>query len=312
MIDITLIGTAALVPLPERALTAALLTCAGHSILFDCGEGTQSAARKAGVSLMKADMIALTHYHGDHIFGLPGLLQTMCSMGRTEPLFLTGPAGLEEAMAPILTLTGWTSYEIRLIETPAQGLALSGLVKGWPEMAKLSSFPTEHRVPSQGYCFTLSRAGRFNPQKAKELGVPVNLWGLLQKGQPVQAGEKQVLPGQVMGESRKGLKFVFTGDTAACDALTGAAEGADLMISEATYGEDGQAQLAADHGHMNFRQAAETARKANVKRLWLAHYSQMIEDPQAYLPNAAEVFPDAVCGRDGMCASLLFEEDQKP
>ncbi len=309
MIDIALIGTAALVPLPDRALTAAQLVCGGHSILFDCGEGTQSAARKADVSLMKTDLIALTHYHGDHIFGLPGLLQTMCSMGRTETLTITGPEGLTEALEPILKLVGWTSYEIRLTEMPRDGLALDTLAEGWPAGAVLTSFPTEHRVSSQGYCFILSRAGKFMPQKAKELGVPTNQWGLLQKGQSVTVGDVTVTPEQVLGEARKGLKIVFTGDTALCESLLDAAQDADLLIAEATYGEDDQAQLALEHGHMNFAQAAQAAAKAGAKELWLAHYSQMIEEPEAYLPCAAGIFPNTVCGRDGMKKTLRFEKD---
>ncbi|MBR6706595.1 MAG: ribonuclease Z [Clostridia bacterium] len=309
MIDITLLGTAALVPLPDRALTAVTLTCAGHTVLFDCGEGTQSAARKAGVSLMKADLIALTHYHGDHIFGLPGLLQTMCCLGRTDPLYITGPAGLKEELAPILKLAGWTSYELKLITLPDEGLRLAELVNGWPWEAKLTPFSTEHRVPSQGYCFTLGRAGKFMPQKAKDLGVPMNQWGLLQKGQSVHLDGAVILPEQVLGEPRKGLKFVFSGDTTACPALTKAAEGADLLISEATYGENEQAGTAVDHGHMNFAQAALTASQARAKLLWLAHYSQMIEDPQEYLPNAAQIFENTVCGQDGMSVTLSFEKD---
>lgn len=309
MIDITLLGTAALLPLPDRALTAVVLTCAGHSILFDCGEGTQTAARKAGVSLMKADLIALTHYHGDHIFGLPGLLQTMCCLNRTEPLYITGPVGLKEELAPILKLAGWTSYEIVLIPFPEEGLRLDTLAKGWPTEAKLAAFPTEHRVPSQGYCFTLDRAGKFMPERAKVLGVPVNQWGLLQKGQSVQTGGNLIRPDQVLGEPRKGLKFVFTGDTAACPSLASAAADADLLISEATYGENEQEALAIDHGHMNFAQASSMAAQAGVKRLWLAHYSQMIEDPKTYLPNAAAIFPNAVCGEDGMRLSLRFENE---
>lgn len=312
MIDITLLGTSALVPLPDRALTAAVLTCAGRSILFDCGEGTQTAARKAGVSLMKADLIALTHYHGDHLFGLPGLLQTMCCLGRTETLYITGPSGLREELAPILKLAGWTSYEIVLIPFPEDGLPMETLGKGWPAEAKLSAFPTEHRVVSQGYCFTLGRAGKFLPEKAKALGVSVKLWSLLQKGRSVETdGGVLIRPDQVLSEPRKGLKFVFSGDTAACPALIDAAADADLLISEATYGENGQAELAVDHGHMNFAQAASIAAQAGVKRLWLAHYSQMIEDPEACLPNAASIFPNAVCGQDGMRVTLRFDSEKR-
>ena len=308
MIEITLIGTGALLPIPDRALTAVFLNCGGHSILFDCGEGTQSAARKAGVSLMKTDIIALTHYHGDHILGLPGLLKTMWRSERTETLYITGPEGLwNKAMEPVLRLTGRTPYPIELIEIPAEGLQLSELIKGWAA-AKLTAFKTKHKVPSQGYCFTLERAGKFLPQRAKALGVPVNQWSILQKGKSVQLGDKIILPEQVLGEPRKGLKFIFTGDTTACDTLIDAAKDADLMISEATYGENEQAQKATDNGHMTFAQAAESAKKAAVKQLWLAHFSQMIIDPKEYLPNATAIFANTICGKDGMSVILKFEK----
>ena len=308
MIDITLLGTAALMPIPDRALTAATLTCAGRTILFDCGEGTQTAARRAGVSLMKADVIALTHYHGDHTFGLPGLMQTMEVLGRTRPLTVVGPEGLRSALRPILELAGHTGYPIRLAELPEGGVPLRELAEGWPDGARLSAFATVHRVVSQGYCFTLERAGRFLPERASALGVPVNQWSLLQRGQCVRVGDRSVQPGQVLGEPRKGLKFVFTGDTALCDSLVDGARGADLMICEATYGENDQARMAMEYGHMNFAQAAEAARRSGVRRLWLAHYSQMVEDPKACLPNATAVFEGAVCGEDGMSMTLRFED----
>lgn len=308
MIDITLIGTAALLPTPERALAVAFLSCGGHSILFDCGEGTLSAAMKAGVSLMKTDIIALTHYHGDHILGMPGLLKAMWRAKRTEPIYITGPEGLwGKAMEPILRLTGKTPYPIELIEIPADGLQLSELIKGWTA-AKLTAFKTEHKVPSQGYCFRLGRTGKFIPQKAKALNIPVNLWKILQSGQSVQLGDTTILPEQVLGEPRKGLKFIFTGDTAICDSLIDAAKDADLMISEATYGDNAQTLKAKDNGHMTFAQAAEVAKKANVKQLWLAHYSQTIPDPQEYLSNATAIFANTICGQDGMSTTLRFED----
>ena len=308
MLDITLLGTSALLPLPDRALTAVFLSCAGHFILFDCGEGTQSAARKAHASLIKTDMIALTHYHGDHTFGLPGLLQTMGSMGRTEPLVITGPAGLKAAMEPIFKLAEWLPFEIRLLFLPPEGISLNSLFPGWPDRARLCAFPTRHRVISQGYQFTLGRAGLFNPQQAKALNIPVQLWSVLQRGESVQVNDQIILPQQVMGPDRAGLKFVFSGDTAPCECLTQAALDADLFICEATYGENEQADLAAEYGHMTFALAAQTAAQAQVRRLWLAHYSQRIEDPQAFLPLAQAHFPAAECGQDGMQLSLQFHE----
>ena len=308
MIDVTLLGTAALMPIPDRALTAATLTCAGRTILFDCGEGTQTAARRAGVSLMKADVIALTHYHGDHTFGLPGLMQTMEVLGRTLPLIIVGPEGLRAALRPILELVGHVGYPVRLAELRGEGVSMRELAAGWPEAARLTAFPTYHRVVSQGYGFTLGRAGKFLPEQAKALGVPVQQWSLLQGGQSVQVNDRIVRPGDVLGPARRGLKFVFTGDTALCDTLVDGARDADLMICEATYGENDQAYMAAKYGHMNFAQAAEAARRAGVRRLWLAHYSQMVEDPRLHLPNATALFEDAVCGEDGMSVTLRFED----
>ena len=308
MINLTLLGTSALVPLPDRAETAAQLVCGGRSILFDCGEGTQTAARKAGVSLFKTDVIALTHYHGDHIFGLPGLLQTMNMMGRTEPLTIVGPGDVEKELEHMLPLIGWLSYELKLATLPAEGVELNAVTAGWPDGARLIPFETAHRVVSQGYVFELPRAGRFMPEKAKALGVPTNQWRFLPKGESMQLGEQTILPEMVMGAPRKGLKVVFSGDTAACEALEQASQNADLLLCEATYGENEQGQLAIDHGHMNFAQAGELAQKAHVRRLWLMHYSQMVEDPEAYLPNAQAFFADAECGYDGKTVTLQFDK----
>lgn len=308
MIDVTLIGTAALAPIPERALSCALLTCEGHSILFDCGEGTQSAARRAGVSLMKTDVIALTHYHGDHIFGIPGLLQTMFSMGRTETLYFAGPSGLTEVMSLILRLTGELSYEIGLIEIPSGGLKLHELVDGWPTEAILEKFPTRHRCVSQGYSFTLGRVGKFNPSKAQELGVPLKLWRVLQKGESVFVDGKEIAPEQVLGDRRKGLKVVFTGDTAMCKSLIEASKGADLLICDATYGDDAHSETATERGHMNFSQAAKCASLAGAGTLWLTHYSQIVTRPSVFLPKAQEIFPNTICGHDGLSVTLNFTQ----
>ena len=309
MIDVTLLGTSALLPLPDRALTAAVLACAGRTLLIDCGEGTQTAARKAGVSLMKCDLIALTHYHGDHIFGLPGLLQTLGVLGRTEPLALTGPQGLAEALRPLMEAAGELPYPLALLPWPEGGLSLNEHFPAWPALARLDAFPTCHRVPSQGYVFTLGRAGAFRPEAARALGVPVEQWRLLQNGEAVSTPEGDVTPDQVMGPARRGLKFVFTGDTAPCPALADAAAGADLMIAEATYGEDSQADEANRYGHMTFSQAGRAAAEAGVKRLWLAHFSQRMEAPEAFLPCARAHYPAAVCGRDGLRAALAFENE---
>ncbi|MDO4983119.1 MAG: ribonuclease Z [Eubacteriales bacterium] len=308
MIEITMLGTSALMPLPDRALTAVLLHCGGRSILFDCGEGTQTAARKAGVSLMKTDIIALTHYHGDHIFGLPGLMQTMFSLGRTQPLYITGPKGLARELAPIIKLAGALTFDVILFEMGDAPLVLSEHFDGWPAGAALKAFETNHRCDSQGYCFTLARAGKFLPERARALKVPVEYWSVLQRGESVEINGETVRPEQVLGEERKGLKIVFTGDTSPCDSLIVNAKDADLLISEATYDENEHTSLALERGHMTYEMAAECAKAAGVRELWLTHFSQRIETPETSLHLASDIFSDTVCCVDGMKKTLSFEE----
>lgn len=307
MITVTLLGTAATMPLPDRALTAAVLECSGHSLLFDCGEGTQAAARRAGVSLMKLDGICLTHWHGDHIFGLPGLLQTLGCQGREKPLFLFAPAENAGLWESLRVLVGPLPYPLRPALLPPEGFNLSEL--GWPAGAALSAFSTQHRVSSQGYCFTLPRAGKFDPQRARALGVPMPLWGRLQKGESVPAGERLVRPEEVLGPARRGLRVVFSGDTAPCPGLDEAARGADLLLCDATYPTDDYADQASLYGHSTFPQCGALAARAGVRRLWLAHYSPIIERPEDYLGEARAAFPGAECGADGKQITLRFEEE---
>ena len=260
MVNITLLGTSGLIPLPDRALTSALLTCNGKSILFDCGEGTQTAAMRVHCSLINIDIIALTHYHGDHIFGLPGLLQTMFSLGRVKPLYITGPSGLEENMKPIIMLTGKLSFIIFFFHLGGTN-QVSEYIADFPKNIRLSAFSTKHRVSSCGYLFELQRGRQFIPDKAKEVDVPVNMWKKIQHGESITRGDMMVTPEMVLGEQRTGIKFVFTGDTSPCPSLIDAAKEADLMICEATYGDDNQKDIAIERGHIrkliSFRPTAD-------------------------------------------------------
>ena len=309
MLTITLLGTAATMPLPDRALTAAVAECGGHSLLLDCGEGTQTAARRAGVNLMKLDAICLTHYHGDHIFGLPGLLQTLGCQGRTRPLALYGPKGLGEVWAALRVLTGPLPYPVcpEVLDATA---ALWARFGGWPQGAKLTPVPTRHRVTSQGYRLDLPRAGRFSPEKARALGVPVQQWKMLQQGQSVALADGSIAaPESVLGPARQGLSFLFSGDTAPCAALEQAAAGVDLLLCDATYALPEQAAQAKQYGHSTFGQSAALAAKAGAKRLWLVHYSPMITDPEEELAQAQSLFPAAECGFDGKSIALQYEEE---
>lgn len=310
MLTITLLGTAATMPLPERALTVALAECCGHALLFDCGEGTQTAARRAGVNLMKVDAICLTHYHGDHIFGLPGLLQTLGCQGRTKPLTVYGPAGGAEIFAALRVFAGPLPYPVRMQILSDQPVLLAEQFEGWPAGAKLIPFRTRHRVPSIGYRLELPRAGKFDPDSARELGVPLQQWKELQRGRTVLLADgTQVWPEQVLGAVRRGLNFVFSGDTAPCAALEQAAREADLLLCDATYALPEQEDQAKQYGHSTFGQSASLAARANAKRLWLTHYSPMILEPEEHLAQAQQFFSAAECGTDGKRIILQYEEE---
>lgn len=311
MLTITLLGTAATMPLPDRALSAAFAACGGHGLLWDCGEGTQAAAHRAGVNLMRADAICLTHYHGDHIFGLPGLLQTLGAQGRTRPLALLGPEGLPDIWAAVRALTGPLPYPVKpQVLMPGHPLALDVLSEGWPAGAQLVPFATKHRVKSLGYRLELPRAGKFSPEQARALGVPVQQWKLLQKGQSVAVEGRTVQPVQVLGAPRRGMSVVFSGDTAPCPGLLQAAQDADLLLCDATYALPEQEAQARQWGHSTFGQSAALAVQAGAKRLWLTHYSPMITDPEEYAEQAQGIFPAAECGFDGKSITLQYEEVQ--
>lgn len=303
-------------PLPDRALTSVFISYNGHSVLFDCGEGTQTAARKSHVSLMKTDLIALTHYHGDHIFGLPGLLQTMGCLGRTKPLYVIGPEGLEKVMELIAALSGQLPFPIYAL-FPVENseskeifsFRIADYISEWPEEASLTVFKTEHRVKSCGYRFHIRRPGKFIPVRAENAGVPKKYWGILQRGESVTLENgRTVFPDEVLGPERRGLSVVFSGDTAPCDNLREASENADLLICDATYGDSRNSDQAEKYGHSTFSEAAEVAERSGAKRLWLTHFSQIMEDPDEYLSNALETFPDSICGKDGLSVSLKFED----
>jgi ribonuclease Z len=314
MLDITLIGCGGTMPLPGRAVQAVALRCGGAVLLLDCGEGTQAAARRAGVSLYKVDAIALTHYHGDHIFGLPGLLQTMASLGRTAPVWVFGPQGLASWLAPICQLCGPLPFELRarevcMGENCAQDtIALGTLAPAWGA-AQLTAFPVDHRVPCCGYRLALPRPGRFSPEKALALGVPQRQWKCLQRGEAVPLENGQVVvPEQVLGAPRRGLSVVLGTDTRPCASLEQAAHGADLLICDATYPENDQQKKAHEYGHSTWGESAALAARAGAKRLWLSHYSAAVADPEEYLPAAQAIFPAAECGFDGKQLCLRFEE----
>lgn len=312
MLTVTLLGTAATLPQPDRALSAAVFSTGGRSILLDCGEGTQLALHRHHVNPMKLTLVALTHYHGDHILGLPGLLQTLGTMNRTRPLYITGPEeGHAPILAAILTLADELPFPVRFLPMPQEGLILHQLDPKWPPEAVLTAFPTQHRIASQGYALHLDRMRRLHTETAEAMGIPRSLWRTLQSGQSVTVEGRVIRPESVCGPARAGLIAVFTGDTAPCTAVEEAARAADLLIMDATYADAQHDDKAALYGHSTFVQTAQLASRAGVKRLWLTHFSAMITDPEEALPAAQAHFSAAECGMDGKSLLLTFREGDK-
>lgn len=306
MIDVTLIGCGGTMPLPGRALSALAVRCGGHLALVDCGEGTQAAARAADVSLVKLDLLCLTHYHGDHILGVPGLLQTMANLGRTEPVRLAGPQGLSHWGRLLLALAGPLPFAVELEELP---FACTQILLPAFGGLEVTAFPLEHRVPCLGYRFSLPRAGRFLPAKALLLEVPRSAWKELQQGSAVRLEDGRLVePRLVLGPPRPGLSLVYATDTRACASLEEAAAGTDLLVMDGTYADEADAGKAAAYGHSTFAQSAALAARAGAKRLWLTHYGGALTEPEKALAAAQAIFPAAEAGCDGLCTTLAFGE----
>lgn len=290
-------------PLPYRWLTSLMVRYNGHSFLIDCGEGTQIALREKGWSPKPIDLICLTHFHADHISGLPGLLLTMGNAERTEPLTIVGPKGLPRVLNAIRVIAPELPFEIRCqeITEPQQGFDFEGL--------HFEAFRVNHNVVCYGYSISLERQGRFQVEKAEELGLERKYWNLLQKGQNVTIEGKEYTPDMVMGQPRKGLKLTYTTDTRPTESIVENARGSDLFICEGMYGEEDKIGKAKEHKHMTFLEAADMAKRADVGEMWLTHYSPALIKAEEFMDGVRKVFPRAYAGKDGKSKELDFEED---
>ena len=303
MLDVCLLGTGGMMPLPRRWLTALMTRYNGHSLLIDCGEGTQVAIKEKGWSFKPVDVICFTHYHGDHISGLPGLLLTMGNAERTEPLTLIGPKGLERVVNALRVIAPELPFELKFIEIngPEQVFEINGY--------RITAFKVNHNVLCYGYSLEILRQGKFSPERAREQGIPLKYWNPLQKGQTIEADDVTYTPDMVLGPARKGLKVTYTTDTRPTDSILKNAADSDLFICEGMYGEDDKADKAKGYKHMTFREAAVLARNANVQEMWLTHYSPSLVHAENYLPQVREIFPDAFLGKDGKNVELMFEDE---
>lgn len=299
MLDITLLGTGGVMPLPDRALTAAYIRHGASALLIDCGEGTQMSIRHWGLRFKPIDAILLTHYHTDHISGLPGLLLTMGNEGRQDSVTIYGPPGLETVMEAVLTLAAELPFPLifqELASGAASCFSQSGLV--------ITAFPLKHSIPCLGYLLELHRPGKFDPRAAVERGIPVSLWSQLQRGESVDGFH----PEDVLGPPRKGLRLLYATDTRPVAALSRYGENADLLILEGMFGDPEKLDRAKKSCHMTMAEAANIAARAHAGALWLTHFSPATPHPEEYLETVGTIFPNTVISPAGMRETLHFAQ----
>ncbi len=302
MLDVCLLGTGGMMPLPYRWLTALMIRYNGSSVLIDCGEGTQIAIKEKGWSFKPIDVICFTHYHGDHISGLPGLLLTMGNAERTEPLTLVGPKGLERVVKALRVIAPELPFPIRYMEItePEQTFEMNGY--------RLKAFRVNHNVLCYGYTLEIDRAGRFDVERANAAGIPQRYWGILQKGGTVEDDGNLYTPDMVLGPARKGLKIAYCTDTRPTDSIKKNAAGSDLFVCEGMYGEKDKLKKAKEYKHMTFYEAAWLARESDVGEMWLTHYSPSLTKPEEYMDEVRAIFPRAVAAKDRRSVELVFSD----
>ncbi len=301
MFEIVFLGTGGSIPTERRNLPAIAVRFQGKIFLFDAGEDVQRQYVKAKLGLNHPLYIFISHIHGDHVIGLPGLLLRMALLGRLRPLQIFGSEELIKYVKAIQDSIGLaTTFEANVYGIPSDFVFEDDGIK-------VRAFPVDHRGPALGFELTYERKrGKFHPERALALGIPKGpLWHQLASGHSIELEGRVVTPDEVAEPPPRPLKIVYSGDTRPCDTLRDASRGADVLICEAMYASD-KADLAAERGHMTARQAAEIARDAEVRHLFLTHYSPRyeMEDGEPILQEARSIFPNTVLARDLMRVRL--------
>lgn len=302
MLDVCLLGTGGMMPLPYRWLTSLYVRYNGKAILIDCGEGTQIAMREQGLSAKPIDVICFTHYHADHISGLPGLLLTMGNAERTEPVKVIGPKGLERVVNALRTIAPELPFalEFHEVQGPEETFLFDAL--------SLTTFRVKHNVLCYGYTMEVHRAGKFDVERAKEGEVPQAFWSRLQKGETIETEGRCYTPDMVLGPPRKGIKLTYTTDTRPLKSIAEHAQNSDLFICEGMYGEKEKLEKAKQYKHMTMYEAAHLAKEATVKEMWLTHYSPSLTHPENFMDAVRKIFPQSVAAKDGQNVTLGFED----
>ena len=291
-----------MMPLPNRWLTACYTKFNGSGLLIDCGEGTQIAMRQAGLSFHDIDVIAITHFHGDHISGITGLLLSMGNSDRVDPVTVIGPAGIKKVVDCLRIIAPELPFDLEFVEIGGREGSLD--INGYT----LEYYRLNHNVTCYGYSQVIRRAGRFDPEKAAKNKVPMAVWSRLQKNETAELDGVVYTRDMILGPERKGLRLTYCTDTRPVPIIAEHAKDADLFICEGMYGEEDMEKKAAKHKHMTFYEAAEIAKAAGARELWLTHFSPSLVRPIDYLDNARKIFDRTYIPKDGWKKTLMFED----
>lgn len=313
MIDLCMLGTGGGMPMPQRFLSSVLINYKGRKILIDCGEGTQVSMRMLSWGFKNIDVICISHGHGDHIVGLPGLLATIGNSGRLEPLTIIGPKGIKNIIDGLRVIAPYLPYEVNVLENPREVNMAVGkdniIIDKDKSDITISTLELEHSSECIGYAFYIKRTAKFNVDKAIQNNVPKIFWNRLQKGEVIEENGITYNKEMVLGDERKGIKISFVTDTRPSSEIVEFIKESDLFICEGTYGSDDDLEKAIKNKHMTFREASNLAKDGMVKELLLTHFSPAMVDPEIYLENARENFSNTTLGKDRMIKIINFREE---
>lgn len=305
MLDICLLGTGGMMPMPGRFLTSMLARINGRLLLIDCGEGTQVTMKIQGWGFKSIDVICITHFHADHISGLPGLLLTIGNAGRQEPVTIIGPQGLGFVVEGLRRICPELPFSLNLIELSKE--TENPIVVG---EFRITHCAADHMVKCYAYRIDLLRRGKFDMDRATALGLPKPLWGEIQRQGRVEFDGKVYTSDMVLGTPRPGVAVAYCTDSRPVDRLRTLIRGVQLFICEGMYGEEEKRQKARENKHMLFSEAARLAKGSEVERLWLTHFSPALNEPEEFLHVAQDIFPNTELGEERKCATLLFPKEE--
>ncbi|MBW6409913.1 ribonuclease Z [Clostridium weizhouense] len=313
MVDLCILGTLGGMPMIDRFMSSTLINVNGRKILIDCGEGTQVAMRKTGWGFKSLDIICITHSHGDHTVGLPGLLSTIGNSGRTEKLTIIGPPGITNIVNGLNVINPYLPYELNIVENTNDTINfhinnnnICLCENKNKSNFSLSSLELEHSTNCIGYSFYFKRKAKFSVEKAIKNNIPKALWNKLQNNETVIFENNKYYPYMVLDNERKGIKISYITDTRPTKNIPSFIKDSDLFICEGTYGNDIDIEKAIKNCHMTFSEAATLAKEGNCKELILTHFSPALSDPNNFLINATNIFEKSIIADDGLTKNLKY------